>query len=174
MILPTKQITGLMICTILLFASQAYAAGKKLTLTQIHNLKNSYQEKLDTAEQDESNSKDYIHTMALSDRFENCQGYGMDTFILLAYHIAIVRDAGQPETKSESMQYMAGQLALEYPFDAEEINSSAANRVSKLAIETAVDHPGSDDAHLENIASIFWEKCLNLPISIFENELKDN
>ncbi len=159
---------------ILLFTFASYSsASERLTLSAIYNLKNPYREKTDNNPELVYGSAEFIRFNGLFDRFEYCQTDGMIIFIAFANHIAVMKQAGTPETKFEAMKYMAKYRNLEYPFDAEEIAGSSERSVQKLAIEMGWEHPGSSDAHLESIASIYWEKCLQLPISIFEAEWKE-
>jgi len=155
------------ILTLVLISPFAIGSDKALTYTEIYDLKNPYT----TKSTDESllrGSEEYIRVNAMNDRFEQCQGYGMIAFVGLAHHMGVMAEAGYPQTKFEGMKYMADSNGLSYPFDAEEISSSTMNRVIKLAIEIGSDHPGSADEHIERIASIFWNKCLSLPITFFE------
>lgn len=169
-----KLVVKNIIITSSLLVTQLFALDAKLSLSEIYELKNPYELKLASSSELSENSKEFIRLNAQSDRFENCKGHGMIAFIALANHMAVMEKAGQPETKSEAMKYMADQLGLEYPFDISEIESDSAKRIEKLAIETGVEHPGSGDSHLENIASIFWDKCLRIPISVFESDWIDD
>ncbi len=148
-------------------------ASERLTLSAIYKLKNPYQKEIVNIPEEAHGSAEYIHLNGQSDRFEYCQTDGMVIFIAFANHIEVMKQAGDPETKFEAMKYMAKKRNLEYPFDAEEISGSSERSVQKLAIEMGWEHPGSSDEHLESIASIYWDKCLQLPISIFEAEWKD-
>lgn len=158
---------------IILFALPLYSnASEGLTLSAIYDLKNPYKEKFNDPDFVED-SKEFIRFNALSDRFEYCQHDGMTTLLAFANHITVMKDAGSPETKFDAMKYAANQRNLEYPFDAEEIAGSSRYSVEKFALEMGWENPGSSDAHLESIASIFWEKCLQLPISIFEADWQE-
>jgi len=153
---------------LILFSSFANALEGKLTLSQIYDLKNPYAEKALTEQEPIEGSDSYIQLRALDDRFEKCQKSGMIVYIASASHMAAFAKAGFPMTEAEGVESMAMSAGLDFPFDMEDISYNVGKRVDKLAIETGVKYPGSSDGHLENIASIFWEKCINLPIDLFE------
>ncbi len=166
-----NTLSGLFI--LLLGVSIFSNASERLTLSAIYKLKNPYHTKIVNIPEEAHGSTEYIHLNGQSDRFEYCQTDGMIIFIAFANHIEVMKQAGAPETKFEAMKYMAKYRDLEFPFNAQEIADSSERSVQKLAIEMGWEHPGSSDEHLESIASIYWNKCLQLPISIFEAEWKD-
>jgi len=164
------KIVWLSLCVSLFVLSSYSNASGKSTLSAIYDLKNPHKKSLSNNSKLVEGSSEFIRLNSLSDRFEYCQTSGMIVFIAFANHIAVVKQAGFPETKFEAMHYMAKKRNLEYPFDAEEISGVSESRVEKLAIEMGWKYPGSSSEHLNNIAPLFWSECLKLPIAFFEEE----
>jgi len=159
---------------IVLITFSFVVSASNLTKTEIRHLKNPYLEQMRNSSKLVDGSSEYLRVNALYDRFELCRGTGMLVFIGLANHVAVMKAVGESETREDSMQYMARKRGLTYPFDAREIAESSEKRVEKLAIEMGWKYPGSSDAHLSKIASIYWNECLKLPITIFEAEWIDS
>jgi hypothetical protein len=68
---------------------------------------------------------------------------------------------------------MAKRTNLDYPFNSQQIAESANNTIERLAIELGSSHPGNSDQHFDRVATIFWNKCLHLPIEPFEAEWRE-
>lgn len=165
------QITDKIVTIAVLF-NVLFSASSQ-TLDQIYELQNPYHAKFQTDNNLVEGSPEFIKLGALSDRFEYCQSYGINTVIGMARHVIVMENAGSPESKHSAMTYMAKQRNLAYPFDPAQIEETATNRIDQLAIELGWKHPGNTDAHFNKLSSIFWEQCLNLPIKPFEDEWRD-
>ena len=141
------------------------AAKGSLTLVEIRHLKNPY---LARANEDSAP----INIIAKSDRFGFCKG-GLTSFIGTAGYVAMHREEGVSKTKPETMKYMTEHRGLRYPFDAEQIADYPSYYVDKFGLEEGWKHPGRGDSFNDEQGPIFWEKCLKLPIEIFEAEYED-